>query len=472
MRFLPSEQFVGILIEDALDEARCAALLANLDRRGFEATGEHYPRDYRNNDRLVFDDDELAASLFELLRDELPAELVVDGARWALCGFNARFRACRYRDGQAFCIHRDGPHVPSDDLRSHLTVQLYLDDAPDREGGRTRFYADPRGTELWATIAPKRGAAIVFDHRAWHDGEAVTAGIKHVLRTDVMYRRLDETGLDHDVVGRHRGYAWRVSSCRDGTLASSGRDGTVRHWGRSARQAMYDLRAGSVTALVEDSRDRLWCGTRNGAVFVIDGDAVTRIADDLGAVLDACASGDRVIVATSRGTLVAYDAALRGAIVEGTAVGPIWASAAHDGWAWSVIAFGDGFASCGEDGRIAITDRRGHTRSFAELGIPLRAVAADGATMIAGDVRGWLHQLDRAGDILASIRAHDGAITCAAIAPDRTWITGSEDGTVKRWRDGREVSARSGDDFITSIAIDARGDIVCSDYSGAIWIAR
>lgn len=466
MRFLPAEQYVGILIEDAVDEARCVELLAGLERRGLERrgfapVGEQYPRDYRNNDRLVFDDVDLAASLFEELRDELPAELVVDGLRWTLCGLNSRFRACRYRDGQAFCIHRDGPHVPSDDLRSHLTVQLYLDDAPECEGGRTRFYADPCGTRQWAAIAPKRGAAIVFDHRVWHDGEAVTAGIKHVLRTDVMYRRLDEPSLDHAAVGRHRGYAWRVIARRDGTLASSGRDGTVRHWGR--HRASHDLHAGSVTALVEDARERLWCGTRAGAVFVIDRDQVPRIADDLGAVLAGCAAGDLVILATSRGTLVAYDTA--------PAV-PVWAAAAHAGWAWSVIAIGGSFASCGEDGRIAITDRRGRTRTFAELGVPLRAIAADRTTLIAGDTRGWLHRLDHAGDILASIRAHDGAITCAAIAPDQTWLTGSEDGTVKRWRDGHEVSSSRGGDFITSIAIDARGDIVCSDYTGAIWRAR
>src|SRR5439155_17927891 len=133
----------------------------------------------------------LAARLFEQLRSRLPGELVIDGVRWELAGLNPRFRACRYRDGQAFCIHRDGPFVPSDDVRSHLTVQLYLDDAPDRVGGRTRFYADARGEVQWAAITPARGSAIVFDHRAWHDGEAVTAGIKHVLRTDAMYRRVD-----------------------------------------------------------------------------------------------------------------------------------------------------------------------------------------------------------------------------------------------------------------------------------------
>ena len=74
--------------------------------------------------------------------------------------------------------------MPSDDTRSFLTVQLYLDDDAQRSGGRTRFYADPQGRELLAAIAPTVGSVIIFDHRVWHDGEPVHRGIKHVLRTD------------------------------------------------------------------------------------------------------------------------------------------------------------------------------------------------------------------------------------------------------------------------------------------------
>src|SRR6516225_5639485 len=91
MRFLPPETFVGILLDDVIDEPRCAELIAELEGRGFAATGERYPRGYRDNDRLVFDDPVLAASLFEELGDRLPAELTVDGVRWALCGLNTRF---------------------------------------------------------------------------------------------------------------------------------------------------------------------------------------------------------------------------------------------------------------------------------------------------------------------------------------------------------------------------------------------
>ncbi len=464
MRFLPAEHFVGELLDDAIGDARCDALLAELDRRGFDATGERYPRDYRDNDRLVFDEPALAAELFDLIGDRLPRELVVEGVRWQLCGLNSRFRACRYTGGQAFCIHRDGPHVPSDDVRSQLTVQIYLDDAPDRTGGRTRFYADSRGTELWAAITPKRGAAIVFDHRVWHDGEAVTAGIKHVLRTDAMYRRLDVAAIDRDVIGNHRGYAWRVIACRDGTLASSGRDGTVRRWGRHART--YDLGAGSVTALVEDARGRLWCGTRSGVVAVIDGDSITRVAEDVGGVLDARALGDRVVLSTSRGTLLAFDAA----------AAATWSAQAHDRWAWGVTIAGDAIVSCGEDGRVVMTDRAGQPRTFAELGAPLRVIASIGShdtpELLVGDTRGWLRHLGPTGDIVASLRAHDGAITTLAFARDRTWVTGSEDGYVKRWRDRQLIASTRTSDFVTSVALDERGDVACAGYGGSIWIAR
>jgi hypothetical protein len=57
---------------------------------------------------------------------------------------------------------------------------FYLND--DFTGGETLF------PELRRNIAPRRGRALLFQHRVLHEASAVTAGEKLVLRTDVLYR--------------------------------------------------------------------------------------------------------------------------------------------------------------------------------------------------------------------------------------------------------------------------------------------
>jgi len=456
--------FVGLRLPDAVDAARCEALIAAIEQRGFAATGGAYPADYRDNDRLVFDDDALAAALFAAARDRVPATLVEDGATWHLVGFNRRFRACRYRDGQRFCVHRDGAFVPTDELRSWLTFQIYLDDGDRFTGGRTRFYADRGGARLLAAIAPVRGTAIVFDHRAWHDGEPVTAGTKMVLRTDVMYRRGDAArAVDpRRVIGRHRGYVWSVIARADGALASAGRDGTVRVWGRDgSSRATHDLASGSVTALAESRDGRLWCGTRGGRLFVID-DVARLVAgelDELGAVLGLRAFAGGVALASSRGDVMTFDA-------DGA---PRRRVRAHQGWAWAVVPAGDALISCGDDGNVVRIDREGATHVIASLGARLRAIArTTTGELLVGDGDGVVTRLDRDGAIVDRVVAHDAVITALAVGPDDRWISASEDQRVICWRDNVRAGEWTSDDFVTSLAIVSDG-VVCSGYDGAVW---
>ncbi|MFN0247971.1 MAG: 2OG-Fe(II) oxygenase [Kofleriaceae bacterium] len=525
--FLPAEAFVGWRLDDALDPDRCAALLREVGARGFERTGERYPANYRDNDRLVFDDPALAKALFRELRARLPRTLGANGLplddtrtkrereaanddveRWELVGLNPRFRACRYEGGQSFCIHRDGPYVPDDKRRSFLTIQFYLDDDPARVGGHTRFYADPRGETTCASIAPRAGTAIVFDHRAWHDGEPVTAGIKHVLRTDAIYRRSggskrrtgwgrvelerpDSLPNSVRIIDRHRGYAWHVTARP--SIASAGRDGTIRMEVRSSflksNPALgvdvtvdaVDLGRGSVTCLVYGAMmtSDLWCGLRAGEVWMI-GDAVHKIASGLGAVTSAAAwkeppgardpydERDRralVAFATSRGDIVAFD---------DETYAPAWTTLAHDGWAWGIAPTTDGFVSCGHDGHVKHIDSTGQVRSIAELGHPVRAIASleppvNEAAILAGDERGWLHWLAADGHVVRSHRAHAATVTSIATHGAHV-ITAGEDGAVKRWRDDGEcdVILLERDDFITSVATTAKGDIIAAGYDGAI----
>lgn len=57
---------------------------------------------------------------------------------------------------------------------------IYLNDC--YEGGATCF--------RHATVTPRQGMALVFDHEQIHEGGEVLAGIKYVLRTDVLSREM------------------------------------------------------------------------------------------------------------------------------------------------------------------------------------------------------------------------------------------------------------------------------------------
>jgi hypothetical protein len=103
-------------------------VIEEAEAQGFQATGALYPACYRDNDRLIRDDAALAATLFERLRPVLPPSIERDGELWHLKGFNPRFRYCRYRAGQSFCIHRDGAYAPDAATRSLLTCQIYLNE--------------------------------------------------------------------------------------------------------------------------------------------------------------------------------------------------------------------------------------------------------------------------------------------------------------------------------------------------------
>jgi hypothetical protein len=133
--------------------------------------------DIRNNTRATIDDHELAAMLFARVRPHVP-EVMFGGMR--PIGANERFRCYRYEAGQRFAAHFDGAFVRDNGERSLLTFMVYLNEG--FAGGETRFLEWDR-----AVVSPRVGTALLFQHRLLHEGALVVAGVKYVLRTDVMY---------------------------------------------------------------------------------------------------------------------------------------------------------------------------------------------------------------------------------------------------------------------------------------------
>ncbi|EQM68710.1 2OG-Fe(II) oxygenase [Pseudomonas tohonis] len=173
------------LIHGFLTREECQAHIRMSEAMGYEEAaiqmrdGAHeIHKNIRNNDRILFDDPALANQLLARARPWLPACL---DNEWELVGLNERFRFYRYTPEQYFKWHRDGFYRRSQDEISQLTFLLYLND--DYEGGETQF----RGED---SIRPEAGMLLVFPHPIMHQGAPITAGVKYVLRSDVMYRRL------------------------------------------------------------------------------------------------------------------------------------------------------------------------------------------------------------------------------------------------------------------------------------------
>ncbi|MEM7151772.1 MAG: 2OG-Fe(II) oxygenase [Myxococcota bacterium] len=168
-------------VDGVLSAAECDALVHETETFGFltapitTLTGFEHRPEIRNNTRVMLDDRKRAKWLWERVQPWIPREY------WDhhVVGLNERFRYYRYQAGQYFRWHRDGAYRRNNRERSLLTLMVYLNDG--FTGGDTDFgHIEP--------VVPRKGMALVFEHRLRHCGQQVEQGTKYVLRTDVMYR--------------------------------------------------------------------------------------------------------------------------------------------------------------------------------------------------------------------------------------------------------------------------------------------
>jgi hypothetical protein len=179
---LDLEQPLAWTVPDLLTPGECASLIARIEATGCTPApittrnGFVMRPDIRNNTRATIDDPELAATLFTRVRPHVP-EVMSGGMR--PIGANERFRCYRYEAGQRFAGHFDGAFVRDNGEQSLLTFMVYLNQG--FTGGETRFLDWDR------VVVPRVGMALLFQHRLLHEGAPVVAGVKYVLRSDVMY---------------------------------------------------------------------------------------------------------------------------------------------------------------------------------------------------------------------------------------------------------------------------------------------
>ena len=162
--------------------AECDQWIKRIQLAGTEAAtintkrGSQVDSQIRNNRRVIFDDAEWARELFERVKEHVPQDI----HEMSLAGVNERLRCYEYQAGQRFAPHSDGAFIRNDRERSWYTYMVYLNE--EFEGGETVFFVEPE-----VSIRPRAGSALFFQHPIIHEGTEVTAGVKYVVRTDLMY---------------------------------------------------------------------------------------------------------------------------------------------------------------------------------------------------------------------------------------------------------------------------------------------
>ena len=177
----PSAKLI-IEVDEILTQDEASALIDRIDAGNPSVAPINTPRGpqdhtgLRNNERVIFDDVQLASDLCERLREYVHESC--HGGTFK--GLNERFRCYRYKPGMRFGPHLDGPFVRNESERSYYSALFYLNEV--EEGGDTVFFTRPP-----IRVSPAMGRALLFQHPITHEGAEVTAGIKYVLRSDLMY---------------------------------------------------------------------------------------------------------------------------------------------------------------------------------------------------------------------------------------------------------------------------------------------
>ncbi len=481
---LPPDAGFCVVIPGFLSARECERHIAMSEARGFAGAGSDYPPSYRNNDRQVVDDPQFARRMLDRLAPHAPAVLPDEagGAPWSLHSVNERFRLCRYRAGQQFNLHQDGVHHRTAGLLSRLTFMVYLTDGDAFEGGDTLFYsAGPAGDASGAAatvigrVRPQAGSLILFDHKLWHAGEVVTRGVKHILRSDVLYQRPVQAvppAPAEPFQPGHAGYVWTMARLSDGSIASGGRDAAIRLWQADGRATgelaghsqsvlgLAPLPGGRLASVSRDRSLRLW-------------DVRSRHCTQ---VVDAAHGASLLTVAALPGGSLATggaDALVKLWRHDGRALATL---SGHTGWVWAVASLGDDqLASASEDGSAKLWDSASRRCLHTLQGdTPLRdVVALPGGRLVTADIEGrlatWVCR-DGAWRRGGTVPAHTAAVRRLRLVGDGLLASAGEDNRVRVWRlsDWRPVAQSRHGNFVTDALALGGGAYLSCSYDGRI----
>jgi hypothetical protein len=198
-------------LENVLTNDECQHLLFLSEKKYSSLTEEFLPIE-REGNRLLTLDEKFSSILYDRIKNYIitdpkleniePCGFGTDGD-WKINSVNKCFRYNQYiAPSIGFKPHRDATFIENEDIRSILSILIYLND--DFLGGDTVFY-DTLNTRNKNDIVidemksgyierfrykPKKGSVLIFNHNMIHEGTHLLTGSKCVIRSDIIFKRV------------------------------------------------------------------------------------------------------------------------------------------------------------------------------------------------------------------------------------------------------------------------------------------
>ena len=318
-------------IDDFLNQNEIDNLLESRKFK-FDGANDHYPEYYRNNSRLVEDNNELATTL----NIRLDKFKITNQLEEQIQGINSRIRFCLYQKNEHFSLHQDGVYYTQNGLQSEYTFLLYLND--NFEGGSTTFYANRNDKYPAKIIVPKSGKLVIFNHHIWHAGTPVNNGNKYILRSDVFIK--EKIKDNH-----HKGHIWRLLPINDSLFLSSSRDCTIKLWNKQLNALKtYEFHHHSVLDMVVFDETTIISSSRDFTLkkWDLEGTLISSVSlDEMIIKLVVCDNKFIYAVGTSgHGYKLDKNLSL------------IKTIKLHEGWIWDIWNTRDAMLTCGADGKL------------------------------------------------------------------------------------------------------------------------
>lgn len=223
------EDLIIFIVDNLLSSEECGVIAKYIAAQSLEPMSEKYPKNIRDNSRLLVFDKDTSEMLWKrlervvgkqtLLSESLQLDATAEGTSssgsspavliptrplgfgvggvWDVAGLNPALRLNVYRPGEKFALHKDSQYAAHGDERSVLSLILYISD--DFEAGETEFYfptaectrlrderlksgvgrrdltVDEEVQEVGGlmafervTVKPRRGQAVLFSHNLLH----------------------------------------------------------------------------------------------------------------------------------------------------------------------------------------------------------------------------------------------------------------------------------------------------------------